>query len=1007
MLASSVASNAPAPHKWRVNSLHVLLLFTLLSLLLTWPLLTRFTTHVPGDSIDDPALAWNLWWVKTRLVDQLNFDIFHCDWMFFPIQINLGFYTLTPLNGLLSIPLQTAASLVVASNLLLLSSFVLSGLGMYLLARQELRSRTDKETRRQGDKETGRLNGDSFSPSPPLPLSLSALFAALVYAFASSKLFYASLGQFNIASSQWIPFCVLYVLRLGRSHTRRQAIGNGLMAGLFFTFQAWAELTFASFLLIFIAIWFVTLLMTRRARDKETRRQEDEAYEQHATRTKQSPLRTRYYPPRNRQFTIRNIQLPGILAFTLLATIGLLPFLWAMLPDLLNQGDFFSSGGGFADLFSADLAGYLLPTRLHPLLGDWIRTLPFQNGKGQQIFLGYSVFLLAVIGVITTIRNPQSAIRNSTRFWLTTTLLFFLLTLGPHLRWMGQDLPIPGPFALVSQLPFFSGNRYPSRYAVMLLLGMAMLAAHGMLCLLRTIHLQRTRQAQYATRLLLFSLTLVFFFEHLSLPLPLSDLRVPSIYQRIAQTAGDFTVLELPTGWRNGAQEIGRRDVLFMMQQWYQTTHGKRRLAGNTSRNPAYKFQYFSEAPLVSDLIALMNADQWWMKPEVDRKFSSMVQSAKSQSSHILDFLNVRFITVHVEKSTPQLLQFIEEALPVTLIDTWQGTDWSGAASTIRLYEVNNFADASAALPSSASESSQSDQSIPIFEYNSPLRRLYLAEGWSSFTESFEAVHRQATLMLDLPDTGGKMLVVLHAQTGVDEFWLNGVRLEFIQRNPGWYNMTIPSGVANQPVDHLEIRFSQAQNLKQISPGFGKVDDWRIGSMEIASNISLAVRSAGLDVGGFAHIYLWGKEVARNQRGYNLAAISANGDLLDSVVFDTFGNCNQEPLDERASQAMAAWLRQWPTDTFIAGAAADEASCRLEQTAVDGLRTIGVSGDLRGRFRWGHAFIGMVGAQAGEAIESMALLQPAEVRAGGSSDGQYEYGVLGRVEFRPANTAGK
>jgi hypothetical protein len=34
-----------------------------------------------------------------------------------------------------------------------------------------------------------------------------------------------------------------------------------------------------------------------------------------------------------------------------------------------------------------------------------------------------------------------------------------------------------------------------------------------------------------------------------------------------------------------------------MMQQWYQSEHGQRRLGGNTSRNPAYKFQYFTDAP--------------------------------------------------------------------------------------------------------------------------------------------------------------------------------------------------------------------------------------------------------------------------------------------------------------------------------------------------------------------------------------------------------------------------
>ncbi len=46
--------------------LRVVLGYTLLALVLTWPLAAHFTTHVPGDGIDDPSLAWNLWWVSTR-----------------------------------------------------------------------------------------------------------------------------------------------------------------------------------------------------------------------------------------------------------------------------------------------------------------------------------------------------------------------------------------------------------------------------------------------------------------------------------------------------------------------------------------------------------------------------------------------------------------------------------------------------------------------------------------------------------------------------------------------------------------------------------------------------------------------------------------------------------------------------------------------------------------------------------------------------------------------------
>jgi len=118
---------------WRV-----IFLLTLLSLLLTWPLLPHIFTHVPGDGIDDPALAWNLWWAKTSWVDRAGLDglmhnPFDADVMFYPISINLAFYTLTLLNGALSIPLQSALSLILTTNLLTLSSFVIGGFGAYLL----------------------------------------------------------------------------------------------------------------------------------------------------------------------------------------------------------------------------------------------------------------------------------------------------------------------------------------------------------------------------------------------------------------------------------------------------------------------------------------------------------------------------------------------------------------------------------------------------------------------------------------------------------------------------------------------------------------------------------------------------------------------------------------------------------------------------------------------------------------------------------------------------------
>ncbi len=434
-----------------------LLFYLGLALVLTWPLASHLTTHVTGDGIDDPALAWNLWWAKARLIDQLNPDLFHVGWMFHPIAINLAFYTLTPLNGLLSIPLQTGTTLILANNLLLLSSFVLSGFGAYLLAYDQLGG-----ARGEGRGARGRAMRRISRPSPLAPrpsLFLAALFAGVVYAAAAPKLFYAALGQFNIASSQWIPFCVLYLTRMVQAPTRTTAVRAALLAALFLTFQAWAELTYATFLLLFAALLGGWRLV----------------------------VGPRLLPAADGAGQRRGWLTTTILGFGVfgvLFLVGISPFLWAMLPDLRQEGDFFAAGGGFADLFSADLMGYLVPTRLHPLFGQWTAMLPFPNDKGQHIFVGYSTLALTVAGIVWLLRQHGRPERWWGWFWLLALVSFWLLTLGPHPRWAGQDLPVAGPFALVSQLPFFSGNRYPSRYSVMLLLCVAVLAAAGLYWLL-------------------------------------------------------------------------------------------------------------------------------------------------------------------------------------------------------------------------------------------------------------------------------------------------------------------------------------------------------------------------------------------------------------------------------------------------------------------------------------------------------------------------------------------
>ncbi|HIQ05994.1 MAG TPA: hypothetical protein EYH31_09980, partial [Anaerolineae bacterium] len=796
----------------------------------------------------------------------------------------------------------------------------LGGFGTYLLALEVLEGSTLK---RDDNATAGRRSLSSFA-------RWVALVAGFIYAFSSSKLFYASLGQFNIASSQWIPYCVLYLIRLGRS----PSIGNwrdAVLAGLFLTLQAWAEMTYASFLLVFLAL-YATWFLGRRA----------------------------WVIWRNRR--LESWQPVWSFVFHLFIVglmfgVGITPILANMLPDLRAEGDFFTSGGGFADVFSADLLGYLLPTQLHPLLGGLIRQLAdnsiprpdgseFSVNKGQHLFLGYVVMTLAAVGVWKERRRPLL------RFWVLAALAFFLLTLGPSVRFNGYTLGIPGPFRLMAALPFFKGNRYPSRYSVMLTLSVAMLAAAGAPWVWQWVNRKVyavTRARSLQRPLLLTGVTLgLIGFEHLSVPLPLSDMRVPPIYESLAATPGDFALLELPLGWRNGARVAGKQDVIIMFEQWYQTHHGKRLLGGNTSRNPEYKFQYFSEAPVIRSLVALANSQP------LD---ATQVAVDQGMGKALLQFLNVRYVMVHREHVPPALVDYVETVFPVQML---------ADDGERRLFSVTF------------------DPERPLtgtIALASDFGHLFLGEGWSepgrveNGRKGVWAQRRKTRLLIPAAGKYGLRLQLQGRAADSEQQIvpvLNGHKLPPVSLPRAWEEIAfdLPARWVHSGVNDLQLWFQTT------SPVVSMRGLWTIGLTGVWSPVPLLVKSAGLSTGDFAHIYVAGVDVSPNRRGYNLVAVSPDDRrVIGAWNFDTHH-------DPDASQRMAAVLASLPEGVIVAAAVADEASLRLTREGIQALRTIGAQDSVEGRFRWAHAVLGVKGAPPGTALEEIAELRPALVSVG-------------------------
>ncbi|MDW8071950.1 MAG: hypothetical protein RMK79_10815, partial [Anaerolineae bacterium] len=320
-----------------------------------------------------------------------------------------------------------------------------------------------------------------------------------------------------------------------------------------------------------------------------------------------------------------------------------------MVPVLqaFTQADFALRGWGESLKLSADLVGWFTPTALHPLFGapDWpayLRAVVEGRAPTQDVntvFLGYGVLVLALLGCVSAWRQA--------RMWAWGALLFALLTLGPLLQINGRYLfsfdnllreqglehgvTVPLPFALLHYIPIVQANRVPNRFSVVLVLALAVLVGYGAMIALRCLARLPRPGVAVATMCLL----ALVLFDQISVPLPLSDARVPEIYREIATQTDDFAILELPLGWRNSFGTLGAEETRL---QYYQSYHRKRLLAGNISRAPVFKFDYFRRIPLFYAITEV----EMYRTPDQET-----LARARAQAAELLALYDLRYLIVH------------------------------------------------------------------------------------------------------------------------------------------------------------------------------------------------------------------------------------------------------------------------------------------------------------------------------------------------------------------------
>jgi hypothetical protein len=612
--------------KYRAH-LVVIALYGFLAVVLTWPLAPHLATHIPGSAVwafDESTFVWNMWWFKFSLLDLAQSPL-HTNYIFYPLGIDLVLYTFNFFNALLGLPFQMVLSLPLASNLVLLFAFGMSGYGTYLLVLYLL------------------INGskEGRGKSAVLRCQLAGFVAGAVYAFAASRMVYVALGHYDMVTAQWFPFYSLFLLKAWREPGYR----NAIVAGVFAVFALLAEMIYGVFL------FFLTLILL--------------LFELRGAKAPQPAS----YIPSSRGHIAYRVSPAGYYLMRLIPSLVVLAatvaVLWSpvMLPILraFTQGDFSLVGWGEGLKLSADLAGWFTPTPLHPIFGadDWPAHLraviegnsPFMDVN--TVFLGYGILLLAFIGAIGMWKRARA--------WVCAAVIFALFTLGPLLQinrqflfpldnllreqGLAQDVTFPMPFAILHYIPIVKANRVPNRFSVVLNLALAVLVGYGTYWILSRFARSRIAGSKVVRKLsgslslvalvLTALLLVVVLFDQVSVPMPLTDARIPRPYATIAAEAGDFAVLQLPLGWRNSFGTWGAERTQL---EYYQSLHQKFMLAGNISRAPDFKFDYFIRIPLFR---ALTDTELY---REVD---AETLTRAQAQADELMRLYDVRYLIVH------------------------------------------------------------------------------------------------------------------------------------------------------------------------------------------------------------------------------------------------------------------------------------------------------------------------------------------------------------------------
>ncbi len=538
---------------------------------MTWPLSLGLTRDLPWD-LGDPLLnCWILGWDLNHLAQFASGDwgAWRGFWdanIFFPEPLTLAYSEHLMAQALQVLPVYLlTGNLILCYNLLFLSTFVLSGLGAYLLVLDLTGSRP------------------------------AAFMAGLLYGFAPYRV--EQFSHLQVLSSQWMPFVLLGLRRYLHSQ-RMWPLAGAVMAlvvqnlscgyhllffapfvlayvlsgawqrGLLADGRTWAALSVAGLAVVALTLPFLLPYRFVNAGGGITRpRWEVELFSADVYSYLTATVGQRawawlqvYAKPEGGLF-------PSLTPL-LLAGLGLVAWLRRLWRGSLPEGPATVGAQPFARwrrpavvlavmvAAASLLAVTLVVAGAGSEISTWIPGLKVRRLRRPLLLLAVSVVVLVLASARarTLVRgffhSPQA-------FYVVSLLAAAWLSLGPTVTSLGEPLPGVSLYVwLYEKVPGFGSLRVPARFAMLVSLFLSVLGGWGALEIGRRIR---------RSRLVLSVVAVAFLLESTAAPIVLNDVwrdfdlkkpppRVmvgsgtPAIYNAVGALPAEAVVAEFPFG---------------------------------------------------------------------------------------------------------------------------------------------------------------------------------------------------------------------------------------------------------------------------------------------------------------------------------------------------------------------------------------------------------------------------------------------------------------------------